>query len=202
MPPLTAPGCTSCHDFDFHFELPLRKKPDQLLNSASKTTPLKLAGDIFGAMATTGPDKAPSPFVTLVSSDGFEFNIRRSAACVSTTIRRMLDLQSILGHLSNPFTSVANNVSQATSVKPRRASATSSTSAASFWKKSSPISTTTRSTAIVLAFLIWTSRLSYAWNSSLLPIFSSLEISKNLGNSYIDHDFHGRFSTQIRNTSI
>lgn len=36
----------------------------------------------------------PSPFVTLVSADGFEFHIRRSAACVSGTIRRMLDGQS------------------------------------------------------------------------------------------------------------
>ncbi|KAK5456114.1 elongin C [Exophiala xenobiotica] len=35
-----------------------------------------------------------SPFVTLVSSDGFEFHVRRSAACVSGTIRRMLDTQS------------------------------------------------------------------------------------------------------------
>ncbi|KAJ5313365.1 uncharacterized protein N7443_000249 [Penicillium atrosanguineum] len=32
-----------------------------------------------------------SDFVTLVSSDGFEFVISRSAACVSGTIRRMLD---------------------------------------------------------------------------------------------------------------
>ena len=38
--------------------------------------------------------KALSPYVTLVSSDGFEFHIRRSAACVSGTIRRMLDTQS------------------------------------------------------------------------------------------------------------
>ncbi|KAK5060097.1 hypothetical protein LTR84_009981 [Exophiala bonariae] len=37
---------------------------------------------------------SPSPFVTLVSADGFEFHIRRSAACVSATIRRMLDPQS------------------------------------------------------------------------------------------------------------
>jgi hypothetical protein len=37
----------------------------------------------------------PSPFVTLISSDDFEFHIRRSAACVSGTIRRMLDPQSM-----------------------------------------------------------------------------------------------------------
>lgn len=35
-----------------------------------------------------------SEFVTLVSCDGFEFIIPRSAACVSGTIRRMLDPSS------------------------------------------------------------------------------------------------------------
>nr|KMM66665.1 hypothetical protein CPAG_03003 [Coccidioides posadasii RMSCC 3488] len=33
----------------------------------------------------------PPEFVTLVSNDGFEFVISRSAACISGTIRRMLD---------------------------------------------------------------------------------------------------------------
>lgn len=42
-------------------------------------------------MTTNG---VPSPVVTLVSSDGFEFHVRRSAACVSPTLRRMLDTQS------------------------------------------------------------------------------------------------------------
>ena len=42
-------------------------------------------------MAVNG---TPSPFVTLVSSDGFEFHVRRSAACVSGALRRMLDTQS------------------------------------------------------------------------------------------------------------
>lgn len=37
---------------------------------------------------------SPVPYVTLVSSDGFEFHVRRSAACVSGTIRRMLDVSS------------------------------------------------------------------------------------------------------------
>ncbi|PGH17096.1 hypothetical protein AJ80_04969 [Polytolypa hystricis UAMH7299] len=40
-------------------------------------------------MAFTTPD--PPEYVTLVSNDGFEFVIPRSAACVSGTIRRMLD---------------------------------------------------------------------------------------------------------------
>ncbi|KAJ5200699.1 SKP1 component POZ [Penicillium cf. griseofulvum] len=35
-----------------------------------------------------------SEFVTIVSNDGFEFIIPRSAACVSGTIRRMLDPSS------------------------------------------------------------------------------------------------------------
>ena len=33
-------------------------------------------------------------YVTLVSNDGYEFIIRRSAACVSGAIRRMLDRSS------------------------------------------------------------------------------------------------------------
>jgi hypothetical protein len=41
----------------------------------------------------------PSPFVTLISSDDFEFHVRRSAACVSGTIRRMLDPQSMVTHI-------------------------------------------------------------------------------------------------------
>ncbi|PKX95291.1 elongin C [Aspergillus novofumigatus IBT 16806] len=36
----------------------------------------------------------PSEYVTLVSGDGFEFIIPRSAACVSGTIRRMLEPSS------------------------------------------------------------------------------------------------------------
>lgn len=42
--------------------------------------------------ASTSSDQ--SPFVTLISSDGFEFHVRRSAACVSGTIRRMLNTRS------------------------------------------------------------------------------------------------------------
>ncbi|RHZ45654.1 elongin C [Aspergillus thermomutatus] len=36
----------------------------------------------------------PSEYVTLVSGDGFEFVIPRSTACVSGTIRRMLEPSS------------------------------------------------------------------------------------------------------------
>ena len=43
-------------------------------------------------MAVNGiSDTTASPFVTLVSADGFEFHIRRTAACISGTIRRMLE---------------------------------------------------------------------------------------------------------------
>ena len=35
--------------------------------------------------------KTPSEYVTLVSSDGFEFVIRRQSAYVAGTIKRMLD---------------------------------------------------------------------------------------------------------------
>jgi hypothetical protein len=38
--------------------------------------------------------KPPSEYVTLISSDGFEFVLPRSTACVSGTIRRMLDPSS------------------------------------------------------------------------------------------------------------
>jgi len=46
------------------------------------------------AAVATQTNGTPSPFVTLISSDGFEFHVRRSAACVSGTIRRMLDTQN------------------------------------------------------------------------------------------------------------
>lgn len=42
-----------------------------------------------GTMSSTA-----SEYVTLVSCDGFEFILPRSAACVSGTIRRMLDPSS------------------------------------------------------------------------------------------------------------
>ena len=43
-------------------------------------------------MAAEEPSAA---YVTLVSYDGFEFIIPRAAACVSGTIRRMLDPSSM-----------------------------------------------------------------------------------------------------------
>ncbi|KIV98692.1 uncharacterized protein PV09_09520 [Verruconis gallopava] len=36
-------------------------------------------------------EKKVSEYVTLVSCDGFEFIIRRSAACIAKTLNRMLD---------------------------------------------------------------------------------------------------------------
>lgn len=47
-------------------------------------------------MAITTSTPADSEYVTLVSSDGFEFVVRRRAACVSGFIRRMLDPNSTL----------------------------------------------------------------------------------------------------------
>ncbi|EME40911.1 hypothetical protein DOTSEDRAFT_74459 [Dothistroma septosporum NZE10] len=36
----------------------------------------------------------PSDYVTLIASDGFSFVVRRSAACISDAIKRMLDPQN------------------------------------------------------------------------------------------------------------
>jgi transcription elongation factor B subunit 1 len=49
--------------------------------------------------ASVQSNGTPSPFVTLISSDDFEFHVRRSAACVSGTIRRMLDPQSMVTNI-------------------------------------------------------------------------------------------------------
>jgi len=45
-------------------------------------------------MTTNGQEL--SKYVTLVSSDGFEFVVLREAACVSGAIKRMLDPKSTL----------------------------------------------------------------------------------------------------------
>jgi len=36
-------------------------------------------------------DDKPTEYVTLVSNDGFEFKILRSAACIAGTIKKALD---------------------------------------------------------------------------------------------------------------
>lgn len=46
-------------------------------------------------MATGKAEKEPSDYVTLVSSDGFEFLVLRSCANVAGLIKRMLDPQSM-----------------------------------------------------------------------------------------------------------
>ena len=43
-----------------------------------------------------------SPYVTLISSDGFEFIVTREAACVAGTIKKMLDPHSTRPHFFNP----------------------------------------------------------------------------------------------------
>ncbi|RDL37334.1 putative Elongin-C [Venustampulla echinocandica] len=45
-------------------------------------------------MATSNQDQGLSKYVTLVSSDGFEFVVLREAACISGAIKRMLDPKS------------------------------------------------------------------------------------------------------------
>ncbi|TVY49700.1 Elongin-C [Lachnellula occidentalis] len=45
-------------------------------------------------MASSSQSQAPSKYVTLISSDGFEFVVLREAACISGAIKRMLDPNS------------------------------------------------------------------------------------------------------------
>ncbi|TVY32495.1 Elongin-C [Lachnellula subtilissima] len=45
-------------------------------------------------MASFSQSQAPSKYVTLISSDGFEFVVLREAACISGAIKRMLDPNS------------------------------------------------------------------------------------------------------------
>ena len=54
----------------------------------------------------------PSPFVTLISNDGFEFIVSRDAACVAGTIKKMLDPTS--KPLTPPFVSCQNTYSYPT----------------------------------------------------------------------------------------
>ena len=44
-------------------------------------------------------DASTSEYVTLVSSDGYQFVVKRSAACVSGALKRMLDPKSRKAHL-------------------------------------------------------------------------------------------------------
>jgi transcription elongation factor B subunit 1 len=45
-------------------------------------------------MANSGQNQIPSKYVTLISSDGFEFVVLREAACISGAIKKMLDTKS------------------------------------------------------------------------------------------------------------
>ena len=47
-------------------------------------------------MATDTGNKKQTQYVTLVSSDGFEFQVLRSAACTSGLVKKMLDPNSKL----------------------------------------------------------------------------------------------------------
>lgn len=50
-------------------------------------------------MASQNHNRGPTKYVTLVSSDGFEFVVLREAACISGAIKRMLDPKSERNHL-------------------------------------------------------------------------------------------------------
>jgi Skp1 family, tetramerisation domain len=45
-------------------------------------------------MATSSQNQGLSKYVTLISSDGFEFVVLREAACISKAIKKMLDGES------------------------------------------------------------------------------------------------------------
>ena len=92
----------------------------------------------------TDTNKELSPYVTLVSADGFEFHVRRSAACVSGTIRRMLDVQSV--YIANPPRQLQLTNVQTTSVKLKAVSVILRTSVALSLRRSSSTSTTTKNT--------------------------------------------------------
>lgn len=59
------------------------------LNKLSVSRGFQKILSISLTMSSSPP--TPSEYVTLVSGDGFEFIIPRSTACVSGTIRRMLE---------------------------------------------------------------------------------------------------------------
>ena len=67
-----------------------------LLHTSPPRDATSLASKLIDKTMTlaNGASETPSEWVTLVSNDGFEFHIRRSAACISGTLRRMLDTQS------------------------------------------------------------------------------------------------------------
>lgn len=54
-------------------------------------------------MATSSQSHGLSKYVTLVSSDGFEFVVLREAACVSVAIKRMLNVESESSFLLSLF---------------------------------------------------------------------------------------------------
>ena len=124
------------------------------------------------ANGTSSSDNAPSAFVTLVSSDGFEFHVRRSAACVSGTIRRMLDTKSMPTARLLLMTTIrlhiyieeADDWNQTTSAKPLAEYAVWTALAEWFWKRWSNTSTTTKNIEIATAYQTWKFHLSSAWS--------------------------------------
>jgi hypothetical protein len=52
-------------------------------------------------MATSSQHQGLSKYVTLISSDGFEFVVLREAACISGAIKRMLDPKSEPPHATH-----------------------------------------------------------------------------------------------------
>jgi Skp1 family, tetramerisation domain len=106
-----------------------------------------------------------SAYVTLVSSDGFEFHVRRSAACISGTIRRMLDPSSMSKALLRSSRSLSLTMNQqATLAKLPPVFAISKKSTVWCSRRWSSISTTARSIETARVCRTWTFLLSCAWS--------------------------------------
>jgi len=66
------------------------------LTQPSQSREQPLCKDIDGLLQLKMSESTQTDYVTLVSNDGFEFKVRRSAACVADAIRKMLDPQCML----------------------------------------------------------------------------------------------------------
>jgi len=124
----------------------------------------------------------PPKFVKLVSSDGFEFIVQRTSACVSGAIKRMLDPKSktVVCHMSvaaadeltDGFAESKTNVCIFETIKydnrryPCLFWLLTNLLVVSCSRRSASTSTTSKNTKTQRTFRKWTSLLSSAWSCS------------------------------------